>query len=85
MIPEAVKTLFVNAVHAINLDMPRVDFMSQRLDHAHVFVFIKPTAPRWKRQHLGSGMAEDQQFHIPVQSLTVPLVIFSVHTLGLVY
>ncbi len=79
LIPKAVETFLIDAVHAVELQMAPFDFLAQSGCQAEIFVFVKPRASRWKHQHLSPGMTEHQQFHIAPKMRAIPLVIFPIH------
>src|ERR1700677_1774694 len=64
---------------AIELQMPGIDLVGEARDDLELLVFPEAPIPRREHQHLGSGMAEDQELHVPMKSRTVPAPIVSPH------
>lgn len=74
-----VEAFFVGAIQAVDLDGTGLDFFAKGVDDLPVFIIIKTGGAGGKKDDGVPGMAEDQQFHIPGEIWTIPLMIFSSH------
>jgi len=74
-----VKALFINAVEAPDLDGPCFDLSLEGVDHVPVFIVEEAGCTGREEQYGISGVAEDQQFHVPLQVGAEPFIIFSFH------
>ncbi len=77
-----VKAIPVNAVQAPDLDVSGLDLTATGFDDAPVLIVEKMSGAGGEKQYRISGMAEDQQLHIPLQMGAKPFMIFSVHGVG---
>src|SRR5579864_3572626 len=55
-----IKTLPVDAVQAIDLQVTCFDLMPEGFDHEPVFIIIEMGGTGWEKQYRLSGMSEDQ-------------------------
>src|SRR5271163_4085828 len=79
MTAPVVEGLSRQPLDAIKLQMPGIDLVGEARDDLELLVFPEPPVPRREHQHLRSGMAEDQELHVPLKSRTVPAPIISLH------
>jgi hypothetical protein len=52
---------------------------AKRRDHSLVFPFEEPALRRGEDENPGARVAKDEEFHLPIESGTVPLVILALH------
>ena len=64
---------------AEELQAAGVDLVGEARDDLELLVFPEAPVPRWKHQHLGSGMAEDQELHVSMKRRAIPAPILSPH------
>ena len=74
-----VKALFIDAVEAPDLDSSGFDLSFERVDNMPVLIVEEAGSTGGEEQYGISGVAEDQQFHIPLQVGAEPFIIFSFH------
>ena len=74
-----VEAFFIGAIEAIDLDGAGLNFFAKGVDDLPVFIVIEAGGAGREKEDGVAGMAEDQQFHIPGEIWTIPLMIFSSH------
>ena len=71
----------VNAIHTKRLQAACLIFVCDGSNHAAIFV-IEESSHRCRKDQYGTtSMAKDQHFHITLEFMTVPFVIFAIHQL----
>src|SRR6202012_5331486 len=70
MTAKVVERLPRQPLDAIELQMPGIDLVGEARDDVELLVFPEAPVSGREHQHLGSGMAEDQQLHVPVKART---------------
>lgn len=74
-----IKAFLIDAVDAPDLDGPGFDLSSECVDDMPVFIVEEAGCTGGEEQYGISGVAEDQQFHVPLQVRAEPFIIFSFH------
>jgi len=64
-----VPALGVERVHAVKLDLPIVDLVADRGDHAAVFKLVEARLRTGKDNDGDATVSEGQQLHVPAQKL----------------
>src|SRR4051794_29415373 len=72
---ETVEAFRVDAVDAYDLQYPRLDLVPQRVHHPMLLILEKSLLARREDEQAGSGVAEDEQLHLPAQRRAFPLVV----------
>jgi hypothetical protein len=76
-----VEAFFIDAVQAVDLDLTGFDLPAEGLDHLPVFVVIEACGAGGEEEYGVAGVAENEEFHVPLEAWTEPFVVFPVHGL----
>src|ERR1700744_997283 len=74
-----VPALGIDAVDAIELQLPALNSVGDARHHPVIFVLKKAAHGGGKDQDPGPGVPEAQQLHIPVEILRPPAIICALH------
>jgi hypothetical protein len=78
--PAAIETFGVYAVEAVELEPTVFDFFGEGLYLPPVFIIKKSPITSGEDEDTGTGVPEDEEFHVSVEGGTIPFVVFAVHT-----
>jgi hypothetical protein len=76
-----VEAFFIDAVEAVDLDLAGYDLPAEGFDDLPVFVVIEAGSAGRKEKDGVAGVAEYEEFHVPLEARTEPSVVFPVHGL----
>src|SRR6185503_1526113 len=74
-----IEAFFIDAVQAIYLYLPCFYLLTHGVDDLPVLIVVEMGCSGGKENNRVSGLAKDQQFHIPPEGGTKPFMIFPVH------
>src|ERR1700751_316452 len=74
-----VPALSIDRVRTKHLQLSAVDFGREHPNHAAVFILEKSSHRSGEDEYGRACLPEHQHFHLPMEFLAVPLVIFAIH------
>jgi hypothetical protein len=76
-----IEAFFIDAVEAVDLDRTGFDLAAEGIYDLPVFVVIEVGGAGREEKDGIAGMAENEEFHVPLEAWTEPFMIFPVHGL----